>query len=689
MLKSNAPTQLTVAFASGAGAGPINAIPIPASSTAGAASWTTGFTAVNMEPIGSGGIPPFGADFNGLFNALSNAQIWEQAGYLYPYSSAFSTAVGGYPAGASLQMSSGLGLWLNQADSNTTNPDASTSANWIELCANAGGTTIALSGSSVTPTANQLGAPLLILTGALSAACKLVLPLRKGASWKILNNTTGGQTVTVGGATGSTVTIAAGSTGAQEVFTDGTNFFTTSFNGAGVYLPINGNAVSASAWVTARSITMTGDVSWSVTMDGSANVSAAGTIANGAVSLAKMANLTANTLLGNPTGAAATPVAIPLVNGIIFNSGSLGLGAITPASINTSGSLAAGTMTISGNATINGTMTAQAGAFNAVGTEVDVFLKFNNSPSRQIYFSAGASGLGINYTDTSGNFAGQGLAMNGTNGQITIGNLNVGGSGFACASLAYFSSALRVTGNTSPAASGQGSYITWNRGTASSNGEADYISHKGGGTGGHAFWNTDGSTYTLLAELTSTGVLRAIPNAANPATPYSFGLRTEGGFGGGVYINDSAGAQSYGLYTSGGTFNIASGAINGGALTARWTLDSSGNVAQTGTNNNQTSDARVKANFVSREPQPVHRAWWGDYDRTDTGAHGIGHKAQDVQITHPHRVHVHHEWTVPTGEPMLLLDRLGLAEEQGLWCGRQIDKLEARLEALEQRQVVH
>ena len=334
MLKSSAPTQLTVAFASGAGAGPMNAIPIPASSTSGAASWTTGFTSVNMEPIASGGIPPFGADFNGIFNALSNAQIWEQAGYLYPYSSAFATAIGGYPAGASLQMASGLGLWINQADNNSTNPDSSASANWIELRANAGSTSIALSGASVTPTENQLGAQLLVLTGSLSAACKLVLPLRNGASWKILNNTTGGQTVTVGGATGATITIASGSTGAQEVFTDGTNYYTTSFNGSGVYLPIAGTAVAATALATARTIAMTGDVSWtSPAFDGTANVTAAGTIAAGAVTLAKMANFQANSLMGNPTGSAAAPSAITLQNGLTFSGTNLGLGNITPTSV--------------------------------------------------------------------------------------------------------------------------------------------------------------------------------------------------------------------------------------------------------------------------------------------------------------------------------------------------------------------
>ncbi len=323
MLKSSAPTQLTVAFASGAGAGPMNAIPIPASSTSGAASWTTGFTSVNMEPIASGGIAPFGADFNGIFNALSNAQIWEQAGYLYPYSSAFATAIGGYPAGASLQMASGLGLWINQADSNSTNPDSSAGANWIELRANAGVTSIALSGASVTPTENQLGAQLLVLTGSLSAACKLVLPLRSGASWKILNNTTGGQTVTVGGATGATITVATGTTGAQEVFTDGTNYYTTSFNGAGVYLPLNGTAVAATALSSNFTIALSGAVSGSAATNGTGTVTISTTLA--AVPYTGIGSVPANSLLGNPTGSVAAAAQVTLGAGLQFSSSQLQL----------------------------------------------------------------------------------------------------------------------------------------------------------------------------------------------------------------------------------------------------------------------------------------------------------------------------------------------------------------------------
>lgn len=641
MQKSNAPTQLTVAFASGTGAGPVNAIPIPASGTAGAASWTTGFTSVNMEPIGSGGIAPFGADFNGLFNALSNAQIWQQSGYLFPYSSAFATAVSGYPAGAALQMASGLGLWINQADSNTTNPDTTASTNWIELCANAGGTTVALSGATVTPTANQLGAPLLILTGALSAACKLVLPLRKGASWKILNNTTGGQTVTVGGSTGSTVTIAAGSVGAQEVFTDGTNFFTTSFNGAGVYLPINGTAVAATAWATPRTITMSGDVVWSVTVDGTSNQSAAGTIQNGAVTVAKMANLVASSLLGNPTGSAASPSAISLISGLTFTGSTLGLGVITPTGINTSGAI-----TSIQSATPIGLTLSNTGSANGVGISL-----VGNTPNPSKLIRARAGNLEIvNDAQTAI------LVTVADAGNVTL------------------SSSLTASGNI---ASTSGGFQAGN-GTFGSAISSVVIQPAGAGT---LFLRPNNSSTAGQVTVTPNGVL----SAGTSGQTATLSLTDTGGNGCGITLNGNGSTTpNKSIRAQSGTFQWINSAYN--AIIG--TMDDSGNFSTNGTVNSGTSDGRVKTNFVDREPLPSHRLWYGDYDRTDTGDHGIGRVAQHVLVTHPHHVHPSKCMVVPgTDEPLLMLDRIGLAEEQGIWNGRQVDLLWAAIRDLKETRV--
>ncbi|MGN6312840.1 MAG: hypothetical protein ACTHMO_03660 [Rhodanobacteraceae bacterium] len=272
MQKSNAPTKLTMAFASGSGAGPVNTIPLTPGATAGTASYQTGFTSVNMEPTASGGVPPFGADFNGLFQAATKAQIWQQSGYMYPYDSTFATNVniGGYPSGSVLMMGSGKGLWINQSDNNSVSPDATGASGWIGLPA-AGTYTITTTGGTTTPDPSVLGVTTLLVTGALTANATLVLPLTAGMRWIIANNTTGSFTLTIQGSAGSGVAISQGS--ALTVFTDGTNYYAASANLSGSYLPIDGTAVAATKLATARTFSFTGYVTAAAqTFDGTANV---------------------------------------------------------------------------------------------------------------------------------------------------------------------------------------------------------------------------------------------------------------------------------------------------------------------------------------------------------------------------------------------------------------------------------
>lgn len=344
MQKSNAPTKLTVVFASGSGAGPVNTIPLTANPTPGGMSYPTGFTPVNMEPKASGGVPPYGADFNGLFQAQTKAQIWQQSGYMYPFDASFAgnANIGGYPSGSVLMMGSSNGFWLNQSDNNTASPDATGSTGWLGFAA-AGATTINTTGGTTTPDPSVLGVTTLLVTGALTSNATIVLPLTAGVRWIVVNNTTGSYTLTVKGLSGSGVSITSGSP--IFVFTDGTNYYGVSANLSGAYLPIGGTAVAATKLATARTIAMTGDVSWvSPAFDGTGNVTAPGTIATGAVSLAKMANFQANSLMGNPASSAAAPSAITLQNGLTFSGTNLGLGAITPSSVSASGTISGGTI---------------------------------------------------------------------------------------------------------------------------------------------------------------------------------------------------------------------------------------------------------------------------------------------------------------------------------------------------------
>jgi len=134
MKATDIPSYFPKPFADGAGSGYIN--PIPTASqigiTDGAASLTDGFPPLTFTPKASGGVPPFGADFNGILNQTTAVARWIQAGGLSVYDATFSTAIGGYPSGAVLVRADGGGFWISTADDNTTDPDTG-GAGWNAL----------------------------------------------------------------------------------------------------------------------------------------------------------------------------------------------------------------------------------------------------------------------------------------------------------------------------------------------------------------------------------------------------------------------------------------------------------------------------------------------------------------------------------------------------------------------------
>lgn len=131
MQLSGAPAQLVLPWANG-DSGKTNPIPVPSQIgvTPGAASWTDGFPPLTRTAVTSGGIPPSGEDMNGGLFQMSGVDVWMSAGAGFPYSSAFSTAVGGYPKGARVLKATGVGYWLSTADNNTTDPDTG-GAGWV------------------------------------------------------------------------------------------------------------------------------------------------------------------------------------------------------------------------------------------------------------------------------------------------------------------------------------------------------------------------------------------------------------------------------------------------------------------------------------------------------------------------------------------------------------------------------
>lgn len=135
MLIANKPASFPIPFAANAGGSFIR--PIPEASqigvTAGAASLNDGFVPDNFTQIAAGGVPPFGQDMNGILNQTTSWSQWQEAGGPIFYDNTFATGLsGGYPKGALVQSNVVLGnYWMSTADSNTTDPDSLSSANWV------------------------------------------------------------------------------------------------------------------------------------------------------------------------------------------------------------------------------------------------------------------------------------------------------------------------------------------------------------------------------------------------------------------------------------------------------------------------------------------------------------------------------------------------------------------------------
>lgn len=131
MLGSGIPYKFATPWAADATTGYITAT-IPATASGGNASQQLGFPPITAQPIGSGGIPPNVADFNGALNYLSAWAQWMQAGGSIGYDATFQTAIGGYPKGAILASATAGQQWFSTVDNNTTDPDTG-GAGWIRM----------------------------------------------------------------------------------------------------------------------------------------------------------------------------------------------------------------------------------------------------------------------------------------------------------------------------------------------------------------------------------------------------------------------------------------------------------------------------------------------------------------------------------------------------------------------------
>lgn len=222
MKLSSLPARIAAIFAASAQPSAKNTIPLTAAGTTqpGQASFDVGFPAVTMQPAASGGINPYGQDFNGIINAITAVQQWQSAGGSFPFDADFAATVGGYPLGAVIVRADGMGFWLCLADNNTTNPDSAGAANWAPLDAYGITPITGLTTGTVTLTPAQYGLPILTLAGTLTGNVQLIFPAVK-SQWQVVNNTTGNFSITCKTAAGTGVIVQQG--GAANVYGDGTN----------------------------------------------------------------------------------------------------------------------------------------------------------------------------------------------------------------------------------------------------------------------------------------------------------------------------------------------------------------------------------------------------------------------------------------------------------------------------------
>ena len=132
---SDLPKRFPIPFASGAASGYIRDIPTdPVTPSTGdaPASLYDGFPPETFAALSAGGVPPSGADFNGMFYLLSAWARWVAAGGPAVYNATFQAAIGGYPKGAVIRSASIDGaIYRSLVDANTTNPDTG-GAGWVK-----------------------------------------------------------------------------------------------------------------------------------------------------------------------------------------------------------------------------------------------------------------------------------------------------------------------------------------------------------------------------------------------------------------------------------------------------------------------------------------------------------------------------------------------------------------------------
>lgn len=121
--------------------------------------------------------------------------------------------------------------------------------------------------SNYNGTSDEARNAVLVVTGTNSAVYKVIAPL-VNKTYIVSNQTTGGYSITIGGATGAAVTIPNGIT--AQVYCDGTNFYSSQTGSAGNFLvngtlTVTGNQTETGNLSVAGTFTSSGGASFTST----------------------------------------------------------------------------------------------------------------------------------------------------------------------------------------------------------------------------------------------------------------------------------------------------------------------------------------------------------------------------------------------------------------------------------------
>ncbi|MGL4756289.1 MAG: hypothetical protein ACRCXB_28380 [Aeromonadaceae bacterium] len=245
-----------------------NTIPSAADPVTGKAGYDQGFPAINMTAKEAGGIPPLGQDFNGIFFDITQILQYMQAGGHPTYSSALSSAIGGYPLGAMLAKASGFGFWRNITANNTANPDSG-GAGWVSDSPGGYVNATTITASSTALSSTQVGQAFLFTTAASTVALPAASSVAAGGAYKLHTSAgftlsvTGGGAMQSGNASVTSLSVPAGtevlavSTGAAWwVFGTGQTMSSLGLVGGIRNLKASTTGTSAAVTITADQIAL-------------------------------------------------------------------------------------------------------------------------------------------------------------------------------------------------------------------------------------------------------------------------------------------------------------------------------------------------------------------------------------------------------------------------------------------------